>query len=95
MKTNPRKSKYLTKLYRSRTVKRQGDSHVADCYATWKEGGVWMVKDNSAARALAEDMMRVTGLMGGHDDWRTRDKIILAISDRLAGMLDWTARRFS
>lgn len=54
-----------------------------------------MVKDNSAARALAEDMMRVTGLMGGHDDWRTRDKIILAISDRLAGMLDWTARRFS
>jgi hypothetical protein len=67
----------------------QPASPAALCYAVTAHGSVWMVDDQtciSAARAVAVDTMRALGMDEG--DWRTRDNIIMAISDRINGMLD-------
>lgn len=55
----------------------------------YKRGSVWMTDDQqhiSAARAVAVDVMRCLGM--DENDFRTRDKIIFAIIDRIDGMLD-------
>ena len=55
------------------------------------ETGVWMSSENrtqvSVARQLAVDMMLALGM--DPDDFNTRDKIILAISPRVEGVLDY------
>jgi hypothetical protein len=59
-------------------------------YAVTSHGSVWMTDDQaciSAARAVAVDAMRSLGMDEG--DWRTRDNIIMAISDRINGMLEY------
>ena len=60
---------------------------------TRAECGVWMADDAnhiSAARAIAEDAMRSLGMDTA--DFRTRDKIIMGIADRVGGMLDHVSR---
>ncbi len=53
------------------------------------ESGVWASDENpaeSASRLVAIDAMVALGL--DPNDFRTRDKIITGISDRINGMLD-------
>lgn len=54
-----------------------------------KQDSVWMTVEPhiSASRAVAVDVMRCLGI--DENDFRTRDKIIFSISDRIDGMLDY------
>ena len=77
------------KSKRASKRKRPGQFAGAHGYAVTLHGSVWMLDDQaciSAARAVAVDAMRSIGIHEG--DWHTRDKIIMAISDRINGMLD-------
>jgi len=63
-------------------------------FAVTKHGDVWMTvaePNISASRAVAVDVMMELGIDAL--DFRTRDKIILAISRRIDGMLTYARRR--
>lgn len=73
----------------SKTTNRS-KKRVRRSYAISKSGNVWMLDSEpcvSAARALAVDVMMALGI--DTNDWRTRDNLILAISPRVTGMLDY------
>ena len=58
------------------------------------DGGTWMDADQtyvSIARVVAIDCMRALGY-DSFNDFKTRDKIIMAISDNLNSILDRVAK---
>ena len=68
-------------------------SAVTACYAAIRSSvGVWMAPDGacvSVARMIAIEAMQAMGL--DPTEWRLRDKIIMAISDRVNGTMDFVA----
>lgn len=63
-------------------------------YPVRRDGIFWMTggyPDKTASRAIAEDVMLALNI--DPQDWRTRDKLIDAIYERVNGMLDSAALR--
>ena len=70
----------------------QNDCGSSDCYTAIRQGRTWMASPDrceSVSRMVAIDAMIALGLDPA--DFRTRDKLILAINPRINGTLDFVA----